>query len=640
MTMPKLTAVPLADVTLRAGFWLERRETNRQATLAASYLQLGKSGTFEAYQWEWDPATPPKPWRIWVGDLGKWIEAASYSLVAHPDAALEAQTDAAAAAIIKGQKADGYLYSNPVAPGHYWDNLQEKHQLYDLGHTIEGAVARYEATGKRDLLEAVCRAADLAAACFGRGPGQIRGYDGHPEIELALVKLYRTTGQQRYLDLARFFVDERGQQPGFFPQERAELERRGVPLFGWYRNSDYSGCQAHRPVREQADAVGHAVRALYLYSGMADVACETADAGLLESCRRLWRSITHRRMYVTGGIGSSAHGEAFTFDYDLPNETAYAETCASIALVLFAQRLLEIEADAEYADVIERALYNGILSGVGSAGDRFFYGNRLTVYPHSAAGAHEHTADRRREWFGCACCPPNLARLLAGIGNYMASTAPGTLYVHLYGAADLTATVAGTTVRLRQRTAYPWRDTVRFTLDLPTPQTFTLALRLPGWCRAPKIAVNGVAVDLAPICRRGYACIEREWRRGDRVELRLPMPVERVEAHPRVRMDCGKAALQRGPLVYCLEQVDNGPELADLILPRAARLRAEQRPELLGGTVVLRGKARRRDPAAWNEALYRAGGASRRMVEITAVPYFLWANREPGEMLVWIRSEA
>jgi DUF1680 family protein len=639
MSTTALSPIPLRDIRLREGFWYQRQETNRRVTLAVAYAQLEQSGTFGAYQWQWDPAKPPPRWRIWVGDLGKWIEAASYSLATHADPELEARTDVAAAAIIKGQKPDGYLYSNPLPPDQHWADLQEKHQLYDLGHTVEGAIARWQATGKRDLLDALCRMADLVAASFGHGPGQIPGYDGHPEVELALVRLYRATGERRYLDLARYFVDERGREPNFFVAERAELERRGIPMFGWYRGGDYSGCQAHKPVREQTDAVGHAVRALYLYSGMADVAAETGDAELFEACRRLWQSVTRRRMYVTGGIGSSSHGEAFTFDYDLPNETAYAETCAGIALVFFAQRLLQIDADAEYADVMERALYNGVLSGVSQAGDRFFYGNRLTVYPQSRVGSHESTADRRREWFGCACCPPNLARLIADVGQYMVSTGPDALYVHLYGSADIATTVDGAAVRLREQTQYPWRDRVRFTVKSSVPQTFTLALRIPGWCRGATLCVNGQPVDLVGSVTKGYAHLRREWRPGDRVDLRLPMPVERVEANPRVRMDCGKVALQRGPVVYCLEEADNGPELADLILPRKARFRAEFRPDLLGGTMVLRGKARRRAAAGWDGALYRADRSGTQAVEIVAVPYCLWANRAPGEMMVWLRSE-
>jgi DUF1680 family protein len=633
----RLTPVSWTGVTLDGGFWGRRQRINREATLPTAYGKLKESGTFRAYQWEWDPARPPPPWRIWVGDLGKWIEAASYSLAGHPDAALAERVEEAVGEILKGQKPDGYLYSNPMPPDARWANLQELHQLYDAGHTIEGAVAHCEVTGRRHFVDAMCRWADLAVATFGTAPGQLRGYDGHPEIELALVKLYRATGQRRYLDLARFFVDERGRPPSYFTAERAALPRPDVHRFGWFAKEDFTNCQAHRPVREQKDAVGHAVRALYLYSGMADVAVETGDATLLTACRRLWRSVTRRRMYVTGGIGSSAHGEAFTFDYDLPNETAYAETCASIALVFFAHRLLQIEADAEYADVMERALYNGVMSGVSLDGRRFFYGNRLEVYPRATAGAPENVADRRREWFGCCCCPPNLARLVASIGGYHGSTAPGALYVHLYSAGTVRTQVDGQPLAVRVRTDYPWDGTVRLTVQPGAPRAFALALRIPGWCRRAEMRVNGRRCE--PPRQRGYAWLKREWRERDVVDLRLEMPVERVEAHPRVRMDCGAVALQRGPIVYAVEQVDNAPELADLVLPAAARLSAEYRPRLLGGCTVVRGRAWRRAADGWPDALYRAERSKRRPVEFTAVPYSLWGNRRPGEMRVWLRAE-
>jgi DUF1680 family protein len=629
---------PVRNVTLRGGFWGRCQETNRRTTLATAYKKLKESGTFGAYQWEWDPSKTPPCWRIWVGDLGKWIEAASYTLAEEPHADLEAKIDEAVTAIVKGQKPDGYLYSNPMPPDARWANLQELHQLYDAGHTIEGAIAHYEATGQRRFLDAMCRWADLAAATFGPNPGQMRGYDGHPEIELALVRLYRATGERRYLDLAKFFVDERGREPHFFKTERAQPPRPDVHRFGWFQNDDYSGCQAHRPVREQKDAVGHAVRALYLYAGMADVAVETGDAGLLAACRRLWQSVTRRRMYVTGGIGSSARGEAFTFDYDLPNESAYAETCAGIALVFFAHRMLQIDADAEYADVMERALYNGVLSGVSLDGTRFFYGNRLEIYPPATAGAHESVADRRREWFGCCCCPPNLARLIASIGRYGYSTAPGALYVHLYASGEAVAEVDGKPVAVEMATDYPWDEKVTLTLRPGAePRRFALALRIPGWCRKAQVRVNGDRISTFQR-RRGYAWLAREWRKGDTVELRLAMPVERIEAHPGVRMDCGFVALQRGPVVYCLEEVDNGPGLADLTIPAAARLGDEYRPRLLGGCSVVRGYAVRRSQAGWSNALYRADRSKREEVEFTAVPYCLWGNRRPGEMRVWIRA--
>ena len=635
MKQTRLMPVLPADVAIKGGFLGQREETNRRVTLVTAYEQLKKTGTFTAYQWEWVPTDKPPQWRIWVGDLGKWIEAVSYSLARYPDPELQARMESVIADIIKGQKPDGFLYSNPMPPDAHWANLQELHQLYDVGHTIEGAVAHYQVTGREHFLAALRRCADLLADTFGRKPGQLRGYDGHPEIELALVRLYRATGEARYLDLAKYFVDERGQEPHYFRQERTGTPRKDVHHFGWYTNDAFYFAQSHKPVREQEDAVGHAVRALYLYSGMADVAAETDDAELHAVCKRLWKSITRRRMYVTGGIGSAAHGEAFTFDYDLPNETAYAETCASIALIFFAHRMLQVERDGEYADVMERALYNGVLSGVSLDGKQFFYGNRLTVYPKPDGDGHENVSNRRREWFGCCCCPPNLARLIASLGQYMYSTAPDALVVHLYGSSDATLSVTGGTVKLRQETAYPWDGAVSLTLGLDEPRLFELALRIPRWCRRHTLRINGKRV--APGVRKGYAYVRRTWQDGDRVTLDLAMPVERLEAHPRVRMDCGRVALQRGPVVYCLEEVDNGAELADVALPRRAALKAEFKPDLLGGCTVLRGKAVRRAQAGWNEALYRPDATPVRSAPITAVPYCLWGNRKPGAMLVWIR---
>jgi DUF1680 family protein len=632
----RMEPVRAGDVRVEGAFWARRLETNRRETLPAEFVQLKRVGTLGAYQWKW-PEDKDRPWRIWVGDLGKWIEAVSYTLMAQPDDRLARLARQAVNSIVRGQKPDGYLYSNPMAPELRWTNLQELHELYDVGHTIEGAVAYHQATGDRRFLDAMCRCADLLDANFGWEKGKKKGCDGHPEIELALVKLYRVTGERRYLNLARFFVDVRGTRPNYFDLEKEEARRRGIPLKGWVTNYEY--LQAHVPLREQRDAVGHAVRALYLYSGAADVAAETNDIGLMAACRRLWRSVVQRRMYVTGGVGSTAHGEAFTFDYDLPNETAYAETCANIALVFFAHRMLQMEADARYADVMERALYNGVLSGVSLDGKRFFYANHLTVFPRALQGAHGHIAAQRQEWFGCACCPPNIARIIASVGSYAYSVGSDSLYVHLYVGGRVQSEVAGAKVALRVETDYPWDERVRVSVEPDSPAVFTLALRIPGWCRAPALKVNGSAMALKPIVRKGYARIRRPWRRGDRVELILPMPVERIEANPRVRMDCGKVALQRGPIVYCLEETDNGANLADLFLPRESELKAERRRGLLGGVVVLQGKARRRSRAGWNDVLYRSARSESRAVDILAVPYCVWGNRRPGEMLVWIRGD-
>lgn len=637
---PSLRPVPICSVAVCDAFWRPRMESIRRRTLHHIYQQFQKTGTLTAYQWEWwDSARGAPPWRIWVGDLGKWIEAASYALAMKPDARLERLVDGVVKEILAGQKPDGYLYSNPLARDRRWANLQDQHELYDVGHLMEAAVALHEATGKRDLLDALCRHADLLLENFGWGTGKRRGYDGHPEIELALVRLARATDDEWYMNLAKFFVDVRGTEPNYFVQEAERLSQQGVPASAARTAERLAYYQAHRPVREQREAVGHAVRALYLYCGMADVAVETSDRALLSACRRLWKSIVRRRMYVTGGVGSTADGEAFTFDYDLPNETAYAETCAAIALVLFAHRMLQVERDAEYADVMERALYNGVLSGLSLDGTGFFYANRLTVFPAVLHGAPPHLAANRQPWFPCACCPPNIARTVAGLGRFIYSQSEDELFVHLYVQGTAKVKLAGGSVDVSVSTEYPWDEKVRLDVRPVTPGRFTLGLRLPGWCRRPRMAVNGQAIACETIASKGYARITRTWSSGDRIEMVLPMPVERFEAHPHVRMNCAKVALQRGPIVYCLEEVDNGPDLADLRVSDSDSLKASYCSDLLGGTVVVQGKATRRENSCWRDQLYRPLSSRRRRVSFKAVPYALWGNRQPSEMMVWLHSE-
>lgn len=639
----RLAAIPFDKVMLGEGFWGRRVETNRSVTLPIVYDQLKRTGRIDAWRLNWREGMPHKPHIFWDSDVAKWMEAAAYSLAIRPDRELEARVDEVIDLMAKAQQPDGYLnsYFTTVEPENRWRNLRDWHELYCAGHLMEAAVAYYQATGKRKFLDIMRRYADYLAEVFGPGEGQLRGYPGHQEIELALVRLYRTTGEQRYLRLAKFFIDERGQQPHYFDIER---ERRGERPedFAYYHLGNYQYNQSHLPVREQTEVVGHAVRACYMLAGMADVAAETGDQTLVAACQRLWRNLTERRMYITGGIGPAREGEGFTFDYDLPNETAHAETCAAIALVFWAQRMLHLEPDHRYADVMERALYNGVLSGVSLDGRQFFYANPLAAFPGVSplkpfAGADEYY--RRSEWFGCACCPPNLARLLASLGQYIYSVGEGELYVHLYVRSDATVSLGSHDVRIEQDTDYPWSETVHFTVRPAKPHHFTLALRIPGWCRQPALEVAGERQDLAAITTRGYARINRLWQPGDQVELRLSMPVERIEAHPRVRQDAGRIALQRGPLVYCLEEVDNGPNLAHVVLPREADLAVVFDEELLGGVAVITGEALRRDVRGWDEALYRPVRPIRmQRFPFKAIPYCLWANREPGEMRVWIRE--
>ncbi len=374
---------------------------------------------------------------------------------------------------------------------------------------------------------------------------------------------------------------------------------------------------------------------MYLYSGMADVAAETDDAELAKACRRLWDSVTLRRMYVTGGVGSAHAGEAFTFDYDLPNEEAYAETCAAIGLIFFAHRMLHLELDGRYADAMETALYNGALAGVSLDGKRFFYVNPLAAAP--GAGGEAKGA-QRPEWFNCACCPPNIARLLASLGGYAFSESEGAGCVHLYMNSETALRIAGQRVGLRVETEYPWRETIRLIVAPERPGRFALAVRIPGWAQGAKAQVNGAALDLKAVTRKNYARIEREWRGGDEVLLTFPMPVERVWAHPNVRQDAGRTALRRGPLVYCLEEADNGKNLHSLALPDEADLSDRFEPDLLGGVVTLEGEAIREVAGPeWDGALYRSKPPRAERARIKAIPYYAWANRGPGEMAVWLR---
>ncbi len=631
--LSKIKPLSLRKVRIEDAFWSARLETNRTVTLPDVYQKCKKTGRIDAFKLNWKPPKPNQPHVFWDSDVAKWVEAASASLATHPDTKLEKLLNGVIDLIVNAQQPDGYLnvHFTVVEPEKRWSNLRDNHELYCAGHLMEAAVAHYEATGKGDFLDAMCRCADHIDTVFGRGKGKKRGYPGHEEIELALVKLYRATGERRYLDLGRYFVDERGRRPLYFD---IEARARGKKPYEYGASH-----QAHLPVRDQKTADGHAVRAMYLYCAMADVAAETGDKTLLAACKRLWKNVTHRRMYITGGIGSSKDGERFTTDYDLPNETAYAETCAAIGLVFWAHRMLHLEPDGRYADVMERALYNGVLSGVSLDGSKFFYVNPLTVHPKGFRFMYAaYFEPVRQEWFGTSCCPTNLARLLASLERYVYSQGKNEIYVHLYVAGAAEFDLAGSKVRLTQKTQYPWKEKVRLIVRPEKPAEFTVALRIPGWCRAASLKVNGRAVRLARITKKGYAKIKRLWKSGDTVELTLPMPIEQIQANPNVRMNNGKVALQRGPVVYCLEEIDNGPNLSEISLPADATLRARYDKDLLGGVTVITAKARRRDDSLWKDCLYQSASSKTKVVNIRAIPYYAWCNRKPGEMLVWIRE--
>ncbi len=570
--LPRLNAVPVKAVKIDSGFWGARQAVNRDSTLPAIHHQMDITGRIDAWHLDWQPGQP-KPHIFWDSDAGKWIEAVAYSLMSQPNPEFERQVDATIDLIEQAQQPDGYLniWFTAVEPEKRWTNLRDWHELYDAGHLIEGAVAYAQATGKRKLLDVLCRYADLIDSRYGAEADKRHGYPGHPELELALVKLYHATGEQRYLTLSKYFVDERGKEPNYFDEEARE--RGDDPTKFWAQTYRY--CQAHKPIREQTEATGHAVRANYLYAGVADVALETDDAELREVCRRLWDDLTEHEMYITGGLGPAHSNEGFTFAYDLPNETAYAETCAAISLVFFAQRMFQLDPDSRYIDVMERALYNGMISGVSYEGDTFFYANPLSSYPNVNPFQHFSgiTSDRyyrRSEWFDCACCPPNLARLVASLGSYFYTTTDDTLYVQLYNDNRAELEFGGKTVQIEQQTDYPWDGKIDLTITTEQPTPFELALRIPEWCRGYRLAVNGVPIEAS--ISRGYARIQREWSSGDTVSLTLSMPVERIAANPNIRQDAGQIALQRGPVIYCLEEVDNGAHLANVVISPDAAL--------------------------------------------------------------------
>jgi DUF1680 family protein len=616
--------VPFTRVQLNDEFWAPRIAVNRNQTLRAQYAHLIETGRIDALKLEWKPGAEPVPHIFWESDTAKWIEAASYSLASHPDDELAAMVDHVIALLEQAQGDDGYLnvYYTVVKPGKRWTNLRDNHELYCAGHLIEAGVAHAQATGSDRLLNVVRRYADYIATVFGRDAGKKRGYCGHEEIELALVKLYRQTGDSKYLNLARYFVDERGQSPYYFDIEARE--RGDDPASYWAKTYDY--CQAQHPVRELSRVAGHAVRAMYLYSGVADIVAETGDPELLAASERLWKHLCGANMYITGGIGPSSHNEGFSTDYDLPNLTAYAETCAAIGLVFWNHRLLHIDLDGRFADIVERALYNGTISGVSLDGKKFFYEN-----PLASDGTHH-----RQDWFGCACCPPNLARLLASVGEYVYSESELGLAVNLYVQGTGQAVVAGdVALGIKQTTRYPWDGSVRIELTPSHAAEFELRLRIPGWCRSHVIAVNGKRADA--VVESGYAVVKRTWDEGDVIDLTLDMPVERVVANPGVKADQGRVAIARGPVVYCVESADNPSGASNIELPNDAEFSTSFEPGLLGGVAVIEAPGLASDPATWGDTLYQASQAAmRKAVTIRAVPYFAWDNREPGEMAVWL----
>lgn len=648
---PLSTAVTLKNVVIQDDFW-------------SPYISLVRDVVIP-YQWEAlndrvvesEPSHAIKNFKIAAGlekgnfygmvfqdsDVAKWLEAVGYLLALAPDEELEKVADEVIDIIAKAQHQDGYLntYFTLKEPDGRWTNLAECHELYCAGHMIEAAVAYSSATGKTKILDVACRLANCIDDAFGLEDGKIKGYDGHPEIELALVRLYHATDNDRYLKLAKFFLEERGQTPHFYDEEYAKRNgQTHFPMLSMAKDKSYS--QSHLPVRMQQTAEGHAVRVVYLCAGMADVAAETADETLAAACRTLWRNMVSKRMFITGAIGSMAHGEAFSLDYDLPSDTAYAETCASIGLIFFARRMLQMEANRQYADVLERALYNTVIAGMSRDGKHFFYVNPLEVWPEAIGKNRnlDHVKHQRQRWFGCACCPPNIARLLASLGSYIYSLKGETLYTHLYIGSQIELELFGQTVQIIQQSELPWEGMIRFEFKLNEPLRFTFAMRLPEWCDTAELLINGApyVIDETSLIN-GYIYIDRQWDSEDIIHLVLPMKISFMRGNPLIRETVGMVALQRGPLVYCLEEADNGNHLHQLLIRPDRKADTVYRPDLLDGIQTIKVPALRIRGEGWNDQLYQAD-VEAKLDHMTAqfIPYFAWANRGAGEMRVWVRE--
>ncbi len=623
-----IRSVPFTSVRLTDRFWGPRVATNRKVTIPFGFRKSEEEGRLR----DFERAAGKRP-GAFEGkmpfndtDVYKLIEGASYSLQTDPDPQLDRFLDGIIALIASAQEPDGYLTTyktidpsrSPadwLKPGPKWDlELQGSHELYNSGHLFEAAYAHFRATGKRSLLAIALRNADLLDRTFG--PGRRLTPPGHQIVETGLFKLAEITGEERYRALARFFLDQRGNASGHA------------------LNGPYNQDQA--PVVRQGEAVGHAVRAAYMYSAMVDVATLEDDPLYREAIERIWTDVVSGKLYLTGGLGARHDGEAFGAPFELPNRTAYAETCAAIASVYWNQRMFLQSGDAKYVDVLERTLYNAAIAGVSLSGDTFFYPNPLES---DGRYAFNQGALTRKPWFDCSCCPTNLARFIPSLPDYVYATRGETLYVNLFVASEAALELAGGRVSLSQATAYPWDGRVTLRVDPDRARAFELRVRVPGWSRnqpvpselyrylgaaapAPTLAVDGRPVPIA--LDRGYAVVARTWRPGDVLTLELPMTPRRVVADERVADDRGRVALERGPLVYCAEAADNAGAVLDLVLPDDAAVRAKSRPELLNGLSVLETTAVTPD------------GKPKPLV---AIPYYAWSHRGPGEMAVWLRRQ-
>ncbi len=602
----RLRSVPISSVKLTDSFWANRIKLMGEVTLPLQYQIMEETGRLDNF-------------RIAAGkisgefsgfffndsDVYKWVEAASYFLAVNKDEQLDKLVDSVIEEIRDAQDEDGYLdtYFTFSRKQDRWTNLKDMHELYCAGHLFQAAIAHHRATGKTNFLDIAIRLADHITRVFG--PGKREGVPGHPQIEMALVELYRETNDRKYLDLAKFFIDERGK--------------------GLIGGSSYH--IDHKPFRELDEIVGHAVRSLYLNSGATDLYMEIGDKTLWNALERLWDNLVTKKMYVTGAAGARHEGESFGDPYELPNETAYAETCAAIANFMWNYRMLLTSGEGRFVDVMELALYNGVLSGISIDGKEYFY-----VNPLADRGDH-----RRQRWFACACCPPNIARTITSIPGYMYSISQEGIWVNLYASNGSEFDINGSRVAIEEKTDYPWEGLVEFKIDADA--SFSIFLRKPEWSREFSLNVNGERFE--PTLEKGYMVINRKWQRGDTVTLDLHMRSELLESHPGVKDNVGRVAIRRGPVVYCVEAEDNpGVDVWDLEIPKDTKLSKEYR-DTLGGIVAIKGEGYINEPGLWEKLYLPIEEANRlkREIEFTAIPYYAWANRTPGPMEVWIKTK-
>ena len=586
----KITSVDFSHVKINDNFWSPRLKNHVLHTLPVCIDQIeNKTGRIRNFENAARRSGEHSGIFYDDSDVYKALEGMAYSLINNPNPELERKADEWIDKFAAAQEPDGYINTFYTLTGRdkRWTNM-DKHEMYCAGHMMEAAVAYYKATGKRKLLDVSIRMADHMMDRFG--PGKRHWVPGHEEIELALVKLYEVTNREKYLDFAYWLLEERGHGHG-----SKGTEGTWNPMY----------YQDEMPVRELSTINGHAVRAMYLFCGMADVAALKNEAGYVDALNRLWDDVVLTKMYLTGGIGSSRHNEGFTEPYDLPNHEAYCETCASVGMVYWNSRMHQLTGDSKYMDVLERSMYNGALAGVSLKGDLFFYVNPLASY-----GDHH-----RKEWYGTACCPSQISRFLPSIGNYIYGTSERAVWVNLYIGNKADVNTGKETMTLVQETSYPWDGNVTLTVEsLKKSVRKEFRLRIPGWCKNYTVAVNGESIT-DPLIEKGYLVIDRKWKSGDKVTLALDMPAETVQADPRVKENSGKRAVQRGPIVYCAEETDN-PSFDELTLSPPARFKETFNPTLLNGVTTI-------DAVSGDDT-------------IRFIPYYAWDNREAGQMKVWM----